>query len=195
MLALILLLNVPLALSDCMACKEVMFVSYNLEAKISLMDNWLLFSIIVWTYFTSGEWDWSTGRPVPTHKFWRTTLQVKHNCPFPPSIDSQGWLRIHQSLWRSLLLWDPWKRRIWDKVIFVTFRWISKRWQSLSGLVSQRGALQTALPPVHRVAPLALHQGRWLILSSILSLYNIRCYASWWDIGEINSEMSGIHPN
>ena len=37
---------------------------------------------------------------------------------FPVAFFYQGWLRIHQCLWRSLLLWDPWKRWIWDKVVF-----------------------------------------------------------------------------
>ena len=46
---------------------------------------------------------------------------IEQNCVFSPSIVSQGWLRLHQSLWRSLLLWNPWKRWIRDKVIFVTF--------------------------------------------------------------------------
>ena len=46
----------------------------------------------------------------------RCKYDSKYN--FPVAFFYQGWLRIHQCLWRSLLLWDPWKRWIWDKVVF-----------------------------------------------------------------------------
>ena len=152
MLALILLSNVPWALSECMECKEVKYASLrNIFTETNVVPDW--------TCSTSGEWHRSFGRPVRAHKFWRTTLQVSKPMMFPSCHYFPGMV-VHTSAPLEI----PTALRPLETTNMRQggyFEVDSNR-VFCSGLASQQLAVRTVLHPAHPAEPLVSHQERWL---------------------------------